>query len=281
MGRDGIEIIKASGERALFDPEKLKRSLRRAGASPEKQQEITERIMADLHDGMTTAVIYQRAFRMLKKHSRSKAARYKLKNALLELGPTGYPFEKLVGAILQQKGYKVQVGKIVEGYCVQHEVDVVADNGSHRYMVECKFHNRQAHNCDVKVPLYIHSRFNDIARRWEEHPEHNGKFHQGWLITNTRFTADALDYGQCANLRLVSWDYPAEGSLKRLIDETGLHPLTCLSTLSNRDKEMLLKQNVILSRDIADNEEVLERAGIRRTKIPKVIKEARELLEYE
>jgi len=279
MEKDGIEIIKASGKRDRFDPEKLKRSLHRAGASKQKQEEITEQIMRELHDGMTTQTIYQRAFRLLKKHSRSKAARYKLKNALLELGPTGYPFEKLVGAVLQQQGYRVQVGKIVEGYCVQHEVDVVADNGKHRYMVECKFHNRQAHNCDVKIPLYIHSRFNDIARRWKNNPEHDGKFHQGWLVTNTRFTTDAIDYGTCANLKLISWDYPEGGSLKQMIDETGLHPVTCLTSLSNRDKEMLIKQNVVLCRDLAENRQVLERAGIRRIHIPKIMQEARELVE--
>ena len=44
----------------------------------------------------------------------------------MELGPSGFPFEKLVGKILEQEGFETRVGVIVQGNCVQHEVDVIA-----------------------------------------------------------------------------------------------------------------------------------------------------------
>ena len=96
----------------------------------------------------------------------------------MELGPAGYPFERFIGAILEHQGYHVEVGQLVKGYCVRHEVDVIADRDDRRYMVECKFHTRQAHNSDVKVSLYIHSRFNDIRK--------NGSNRMEWTINSTR-----------------------------------------------------------------------------------------------
>lgn len=82
---------------------------------------------------MTTNKIYQLAFKMLKGKSRVSASKYKLKKALMQLGPSGFPFEKLVGKIMEQEGFKTNVGVIVQGNCVQYEVDVIAqkDNIPH------------------------------------------------------------------------------------------------------------------------------------------------------
>src|SRR5690606_6702976 len=149
---------------------------------------------------------------------------------------SGYPFEKYVGEILKHEGYKTRVGQIVQGHCVQHEVDVIASKDDQHFMVECKFHSDQVRKCDVKIPLYIHSRFLDVEKAWEQRPGHGHKFHQGWVMTNPRFTTDATQYGTCAGLNLVSWDFPKKGSLRERIDGSGLHPITCLTTLTKKEK---------------------------------------------
>ena len=94
---DKITIIKASGEKAPFQMEKVRRSLERAGANEIIIDEIVKNIEDIVFDGMTTKKIYQMAFMMLKRKSRVSASKYKLKKALMELGPSGYPFEKFVG----------------------------------------------------------------------------------------------------------------------------------------------------------------------------------------
>ena len=94
--------------------------------------------------------------------------------------------------------------------------------------------------CNVKIPLYIHSRFLDVEKAWQQRPGHDHKYHQGWVVTNTRFTDDAVQYGTCAGLNLVSWNFPKEGSLKERIDRSGLHPITCLSVLTKKEKQLLL-----------------------------------------
>ena len=89
-----INIVKYSGDVVPFKSEKLVNSLRRANASEALIQQIVEHIEANIYDGVTTKKIYQMAFKMLKNQSRVSASKYKLKKAIMELGPSGFPFEK-------------------------------------------------------------------------------------------------------------------------------------------------------------------------------------------
>jgi len=250
-------IIKASGARQPFSADKLKHSLLRSGATEEVVNAIIAQITPKLYDGITTADIYNMAFRLLKQRRKGPAAKYKLKTALMELGPTGFPFEQFVARIFQQMGFETQTGSILEGKCVRHEVDVLAWKGAERHLVECKFHQQKGICCDVKIPLYISARFNDIAQQLlQPGKEHMPPF-TGWVATNTHFSADALAYGQCAGLHLLGWDFPAKGSLKDLIDEYGLHPLTCLTTLTRQEKQLLLEKRIVLCAELAGHETLL------------------------
>lgn len=79
-----------------------------------------------------------------------------------------------------------------------------------KIMVECKFHSSRDTKSDVKVPLYIHSRFDDIRKELSRQNPGGKMSFEGWLVTNTRFTEDAIRFGRCAGLHLVSWDYPEQ-----------------------------------------------------------------------
>ncbi len=274
-----IHITKASGILAPFKKEKLKQSLLRAGANSEQADEVVSKILALLVEGMSTHKIYKTAFRLLKKSSRPMAARYKLKQAILELGPSGYPFEQFVAEILTYQGYKTQVGVIVQGHCVSHEVDVIAKKDNHHVMIECKFHNKQGYVCDVKIPLYIQSRFVDVVASWKKIATHSNTLYQGWVVTNTRFSEDATQYGSCMNLNLVGWDFPIKNGLKDWIDSSGLHPITCLTTLTKREKQLLLDKKVVLCKTLHHNYALLQSIGIRQPRLQKVKEECSVLAE--
>lgn len=272
-----LSITKASGKTELFAPEKLKHSLTRSGASVEEVQSILARIQEQLYTGISTKKIYKNALRLLRKERKPLAARYKLKSAIMELGPSGFPFEKFVAAILQQQGYQTQTGIIVQGKCVKHEVDVIAERGEYHCMIECKYHNHPGTVCDVKIPLYIHSRFKDVEASWVQLPGHGIKLHQGWLVTNTCFTTDAIQYGTCVGLNLLGWNYPDKNSLNNQIERVGLYPLTCLTTLSKTEKQNLLQNNVVLCREIKDDPSLLKRSGIDPSKAARILEEANQL----
>lgn len=275
MSNEVKQITKRSGEKVPFDNQKLKRSLERTGAGENVIREIIDTVNKRLVDGMSTHKVYQMAYAILRKKSQMVAGKYRLKKAILELGPTGFPFERFVGELLKHQGYKVEVGKIVQGHCVQHEVDVVAEKDDRKFMIECKFHNDQSRKSDVKVSLYIHSRFLDVEKEWNKNTAKNFHFHQGWIVTNTRFTDDALQFGKCAGLHLISWDYPAGGSLRERIDHSGLHPITALQTLKKNEKQALLELGVVLSREI--KKEDLIGIGMEGNRIGQILKEAYEL----
>lgn len=276
-----VQVKKASGDIVDFNEEKLRRSMRNAGASDEAIDEVIRAVNEILEDGITTKIIYQKAFALLKKKSTATAGRYKLKKAILELGPSGYPFESFVAEILKYQGFRTEVGVYVPGHCVEHEVDVVAEKDHHHYMVECKFHNTFNRHCDVKVPLYINSRFDDIEKEYLKDEKHKKKFHQGWIFTNTRFTSDAIQYGNCAGLKLVGWDFPKRGSLKERINIAGLHPISCLTTLNKKEKESLFEAGIVLCRNLCENNEVLNRLGLSENRKHKILKEAEAICELQ
>lgn len=270
-------IIKASGESEAFQKDKLLQSLMRAGATSILAEKVASDVAKGLRNGMSTKHIYKKAHELLRRAARPVAGRYHLKSGIMELGPSGFPFELYVSEILKQIGFEAQVGKIVEGHCVNHEVDVIAQKDDRHFMIECKYHNSPGMVCDVKIPLYIQARFQDVEARWKLIPGHGEKFHQGWVVTNTRFTADAIKYGTCSGLNLVSLDFPQRESLRDMIEETGLYPLTCLSTLTQLEKKALLKKKIVLCRDICHNPEYLRQINIPALRIKEILEEGHQL----
>ncbi|WP_025663244.1 ATP cone domain-containing protein [Aquimarina megaterium] len=272
-----IHIIKANGDKAVFQIEKLIYSLEKAGANKKVVDDIAENIERIIYDGMTTKKIYQIAFKMLKGKSRVSASKYKLKKAIMELGPSGFPFEKLIGKIMEHEDFDTEVGVIVQGNCVKHEIDVIAQKDDKHYMIECKYHSDQGRVCNVKIPLYIQSRFIDVEKQWERQKGHETKFHQGGVYTNTRFTTDAIQYGKCVGLLLTSWDYPRGNGLKDRIDQSGLHPLTALTTITKREKTMLLDTGIVLCKEVHHNPDLLNQVGIEKSRHKKILEDSEEL----
>ncbi len=277
MKNESIEIKKFNGEIEIFNAEKLKTSLRRSKASKSEIEEIVEQIMPTLYDGMPSKEIYKKAFSLLKKHNRTSASKYSLKRAILDLGPTGYPFEQLVSALLKHHGYSTQVGIIMQGECITHEVDVLAEKDGNTYTVECKFHADPKAVSNVKVPLYINSRFLDIQKCWNKDSQKASHLKQGWLVTNTRFSTDAIDYAKCVGLHLLSWDYPKNNGIKQNVDKFALYPITTLTTLTKNEKHLLIKYNVILTKELYKDSHLLDKIGISTLRKEKVLNEIKKL----
>ncbi len=265
-----------SGEREFWDPKKLERSLYAAKAPPELVKEIVLHVEKDLHDGMRTSDIYEHAFSLLARYHKPVAAEYSLKKAIMQLGPSGFPFERFIAHILEAQGYQTQVGVIVRGACVEHEVDVVAEKNDERIIVEAKYHNSPDIKSDVKVALYVHARFLDIQKRLEVQ-DGGAHFNRAWLITNTNFTSQAIQYASCAGLALTGWNYPKGHTLQDLIQSTQTHPITCLTTLSDGQKMQLLSTGTVLCREVLEDPSRLARIGIGREHISSITAEGQML----
>lgn len=270
-----IYVSKASGDSVPFSSEKLRSSLLRSGAGEDIADYVIGKVEEELYEGISTKKIYQKAFKILRSEKeRPLAARYKLKQAIMELGPSGFPFEKFVAELFKAQGYQVKTGQIMPGICVKHEIDVIAEKEGEHLLIECKFHNNSGYYSNVKVPLYIHSRFSDIHKRLEKIPENNLINFSGWVVTNTKFTGDAIQYGVCIGLHLLGWDFPREKNLRDLIDEQRLYPITSLLSLSKHEKNLLLDKDIVLCKSLMENEKMLKNIGLTNTtKVQQVLTE--------
>ena len=259
-----IKILKASGLPEDFDTRKLATSLVRSGTPADVADDIAKEVAKKIVPSTKTREIYRLARKLLRQYNAAAGMRYSLKKAISSLGPTGYPFEKFFARVLTGHGYSTEVNRIINGYCVEHEVDIMAKNGSGQFVIECKYHSNGGKPTDVKVALYVHSRFNDIKKAFELTPERSLEVHQGWLVTNTRCTTDAIKYAECVGLRIISWRYPETGSLEKMIEEKRLYPVTVLPSARRKFLETLFANNFILAQDIADTDEdsFVEKSGI-------------------
>ena len=270
-----IFITKANGEKEAFNKDKMILALKNSGVSEAESHRIVSEVEKRLYDGITTRKIYQIAYGLLKKkRSYREAGRYRLKKAIFDLGPSGFPFEKFIGHIFEYFGYEVKTGQVIQGKCVQHEVDVVAVKPGEQVIVECKFHHDYRGKTNVQVPLYIHSRFKDIKDKWVEDEKYRQLNVRGYVVTNSRFTIDAIQYAECAGLELLSWDYPKNASLKYFVDQAGFHPVTSLHSLNMSQKRMILDEGIVLCRELVQKSDIMRKLGFKEQVITKVVKEA-------
>jgi hypothetical protein len=272
-----ILVKKASGEEEPFATEKLERSLLNAGAKADIIQKIVGDIECWIQPGVTTKKIYTRAFSLLRQDKTTSSLRYRLKQAILELGPTGYPFEILIGKLFQQTGFGAEVGVVVEGKCITHEMDVIATKSSIQHLAECKYHKDQGKQVSIQVPLYVRSRVDDIISKRQKMREYQDFSFTGWVITNTRFSSDSIQYSKCSGLKLLGWNYPPGEGLKEKIEKYKLYPITLLRNLTNKEKQHLLKEDIVICTQLFAHPQALSVLDLSKAKHDKLMKELNDI----
>lgn len=245
-----VKVLKESGESEEFNRRKLKDSLLSCRVGPGDADEIIDTILPALKPPVTTRKIYRQARKHLSRKDLPSTMRYSLKQAIYALGPTGYPFEKYIGRVLGEQGFSVEVGVLVPGHCVNHEVDIVARKNTVCFLVECKFHQNRRTTSDIKTALYVHARFLDVVKA--RGLSSSGTTHEGMLVTNTRFTSEAVKYADCVGLRALGWKHPEDGSLEQLIERGMTYPVTALPAVNRTVLAELAGKGLVLARDLLE-----------------------------
>lgn len=269
-------VTKADGTTEYFKVEKLRRSLRRAGATPEEVNNIVAEISKGLQNGVYTQEIYRQAFTLLRANRMPAAARYSLRRALFGLGPTGFPFEQYLSRLFENDGYSVKTGTIIAGKCAEHEIDVAAFKEDHSFVAEAKFHSRPGVKTDLQVAMYSYARLLDLkdARICTEDICGIREF---WLITNTKFTSAAERYAACVGINLLSWDYPRGNNLHERIERAKLYPVTVLQSITPSQIEMLIARGIIICQDLLEHPHVLRHLHISARKQEALLAEVTEI----
>ncbi len=271
-------IVKADGSKEIFDPERLALSLERSGAGEFTAKRISKTITNTVAPGTSSKEIYTRAFSLLRKDARPVAARYALRRALLELGPSGHPFEDFISYLYRTEGWQVETRKIIKGKCVSHEVDFYASHKEQNEFLaaELKYHNDPVYKTDLKVALYVKSRFDDIFAC--DASVRSCPIDRGILVTNTKFTSEAIAYAECSGVELLGWGYPSNDSLFIRMSRAKVYPITTLTGLSRAEKSILIERGVIAVDEIIKNRRSLDSLHLSSERVGELLAEADGLL---
>ncbi|KKQ74129.1 MAG: ATP-cone domain protein [Candidatus Woesebacteria bacterium GW2011_GWB1_38_5b] len=97
-----VNVIKADGTRESYNRNKVLDSIKRAGIPESLNKLLIDEIERDLYEDVTTYKIYKHIEDFLgKSDEKYLKGRYSLKQSIMQLGPTGYPFETYVAEVLK------------------------------------------------------------------------------------------------------------------------------------------------------------------------------------
>lgn len=245
-----MKIIKADGTQEEFDARKLEKSLKKSGAKKSEVENILRTVEQQLTPQSKSHDIYRLAFSLLSEQDSHIALKYSLRRAIFNLGPSGFPFEDYLARIFEAEGYATKRRLILKGKCATHEIDLAGYAPHDSFIAEAKFHMRPGIKSDLQVALYSYARFLDLESGRICKADVCGIISH-YVITNTKFTHAAISYAKCTGVRLLSWDYPKQDSLQNKVERHGLYPVTALTSLSDRQKRLLIENECLLITDIA------------------------------
>lgn len=230
-----VYVIKADGRREPFSEAKIERTLRRIGTPRELWPKVLEKVRASLYDGIPTREIYRVVMDELRRLKHPSSERMKLKEAMMSLGPAGFTFEAFMAEVFSSMGYRVEHDILLNGRCATHEIDLLL-NGVE--LVECKYHNQPGIYTGLKEAMYTQMRALDLR-------DAGIKVEGVWLVTNTRFSAEAKKFARCRGMKLLGWREPEEASLEEIIEKKKLYPITMFTSLTQQEFEILGAQGIV------------------------------------
>jgi hypothetical protein len=275
-----VYIVNKSGEKELFSKSKVYNSARRVGASKKLAEEIATTIRKEIYPGMTTNNIFDRVEEILEKEYPKGGIRFRLKEAMMALGPSGFPFEKYIGSVLEELGFEVKLNQCIKGSCVTHEIDVLAKEKKYCLLGECKYHTISGGRVDLKIGLHHFARYLDIEAGKYFKKELKNLKPRPIIITNSKFTTKLLKYAECVGIDLLGWKHPRGTGLEYIIETEKFYPITILPSFKDGLLESFSQQGLMLAQDLLsiDPEKHYKKFGISKRKISTLKKEAEILL---
>jgi len=242
------KIIKKNGHEELFAPGKLCESMVMVGAPDELAKQVCSIVDESIESGVSTDKIFNTTRKYLKNFNPKVSALYALERGLGALGPSGFIFEQYVAALFKEMGYKVKTNVYAEGEGVTHEIDVWAEKGNVVYIIEAKYRNDYQSKTHINQVMYADARMEDIKRR--AIADGDLREYYIWVVTNTRFTDNALNYVAHREMQLMGWDYPKYINLKKIVSEKKLYPVTILPSITKKALRTLSQKGIILVKSL-------------------------------
>lgn len=246
-----IFIVNSLGEREPFSWRKIYQSALRVGAQKALAKHIASQIEKEAYNNIRTKEIFKKVQEYLYHDFPKGAMRFSLKEAMRKLGPSGFPFEKYIGKVFKRMGFAVQINQHFPGKCVFHEIDLLAKIDRQLLIGECKFHSLPGSRVDLKVALAVYARYLDLnAGNFFKKASLKRLKTRPMLITNTKFTSEAIRYAECMEIDLLGWRYPIDRGLEYVIESNKFYPITILPSLKGDLINACGQEQIILVQDL-------------------------------
>lgn len=272
-----MDVTKATGEKEDFNQEKLCSSIIAAGARKDWAEGVCELVREDIKPSVDTNYIYRRALSHLVKKDIDIAVRYSLRRGLERLGPSGFLFEQYIEALFQAHGYETKRNQMIQGACVDHEIDVLLEEKNKKTLIEVKYRNEPGTKTHLDTVMYSDARRMDI----QSYQKKKGIQYDVWLVTNTKFTDKAIQYGECKNqMKLLGWDYPKNKNLEDLIVEKKVFPVTTLPYITNHILNQFAEAEIILISDLIpySEDDLVKKFNMTEKRAKSIMKRVREII---
>lgn len=251
-----IYVLNVNGEKEPFSFRKIYKSAKKSGVSKKTAQKIASIIEREAFPGIKTIEIFKRVRELISKDSSENSVlKFSLKEAMRKLGPSGFPFEQYIGEIFEKRGFRVKLNQMIPGFCCEYEIDFWAEKKNLVYIGECKYRNLSEGKVHLDIVLSSFARFLDIQKGgfFNKNGFKNFKI-KNLIVTNNKFTDNAIKYARCAGTELLGWQYPAKNGLEKIIDGQKLYPLTILPSLKKDLLEVLVQKRKMLVLDIFEKD---------------------------
>lgn len=258
-----IFVRKADGSRQPFEREKVMRTCLRMGASVHAAEQVAHRVEGRVYDGISTAALLQMILRFMRSQKPDLRNILDLRKGLSLMVPKP-EFEVFVQALLASNGFEVSPNQLLVGKCVLHEVDGIARRDGVTYFVEAKHHVNYHALTGLDESRIARAILEDVGEGFVL-GKSLLKVDGAMIVTNTRYSDEALQYGSCREILQVGWSSPVGRGLKDLIEGVSMFPLSCLRGVGWDARVRLANIGVVLLGQIA-HMDVADVA--RRTELP-------------
>jgi predicted nucleic acid-binding protein len=245
-------VKKADGSLQLFNKEKIVRTCLRMGANKQVAYEVAEKVERRMYDGMSTAKILQMIFQFMRRHRPGVRSLFDLRKGL-SLMVSKPEFEVFVQVLLAHNGFEVTPNQLLDGRCVKHEVDAIARKNGVTFFVEAKHHANYHTPTGLDESRIARAVLEDVIEGYAL-GKGNLKIDRAMIVTNTRYSDHAIQYGKCRGILQIGWGSPTGLGLQDMIEGNNLLPLSCLRDLNIDARAKLANSGIVLFEQVIEED---------------------------
>jgi Holliday junction resolvase-like predicted endonuclease len=246
------------------------------GANIQVAEQVAGRVERRLYEGMATRVILSLVFQFLREYKPGVRHLFDLRRGISLMEPKP-EFERFVRVLLAHSGFEVTPNQVLRGKCGEHEVDGVAKKDGVTYFVEVKHHSSYHALTGLDESRIAQAVLEDAADGFAI-GVNDLKIDRAMIVTNTRYSEHAIQYGRCKNILQIGWSSPQYLGLRDMIEKGRLYPLSCLRGVNHEARMRLVNSGMMLIKELLNQDPgaLAVKTGLPREIVGEIMEKARQ-----